>query len=92
MSLAQQAHTRVGGKPVYDDVRAISRLTCPVGLVSNNQHATIEFLLAYHDLPAFETARGRQPTLAGAAKRKPAPDYIEQAMTELGECVRAVCR
>lgn len=88
-SLAQQAHTRMGGKPVYDDVAAISELTCPVGLVSNNQHATIEFLLAYHDLPAFETARGRQPTLAGAAKRKPAPDYIEQAMTELG-CASAL--
>lgn len=83
-SLAQQAHVRAGGKPVYDDVATLDALPCPIGLVSNNQHATIEFLLAHHDLPAFETARGRQPTLEGAAARKPEPDYIEAALAELG--------
>jgi len=83
-SLAQQTHVRDGGKPVYDDVAAVERIDCPIGLVSNNQHATVEFLLAYHDLPAFETARGRRPTLAGAAARKPEPDYVEAALAELG--------
>jgi HAD superfamily hydrolase (TIGR01549 family) len=82
-SLAQQAHVRAGGKPVYDDVAALEDLSCPISLVSNNQHATIEFLLAHHDLPPFETARGRQPTLEGAAARKPEPDYIEAAMADL---------
>jgi beta-phosphoglucomutase-like phosphatase (HAD superfamily) len=67
-SLAQQRHVREGGKPVYDDVAAIERLDVPVGLVSNNQHATIEFLLAHHDLPTFETATGRLPSLDGAAR------------------------
>ena len=84
VSLAQQAHTRDGGKQVYDDVAALADIECPLGLVSNNQHATIEFLLAYHALPAFETAQGRTPTLAGAGSRKPNPDYLQQALDELG--------
>lgn len=83
-SLAQQAHVRAGGKPVYDDVDALAELRCPIALVSNNQHATIEFLLAYHDLPDFATARGRPPTLSGAAARKPEPDYLEAALADLG--------
>lgn len=83
-SLAQQAHVRDGGKSVYDDVVALSRLDAPLGLVSNNQHATIEFLCAYHELPSFETAYGRRPTLAGAAKRKPKPDNVERALSDLG--------
>ena len=52
--------------------------------MSNNQHATIEFLLAFHDLPEFETARGRRPTLSGAAARKPEPEYVEAAVADLG--------
>jgi len=83
-SLAQQRHVRDGGKPVYDDVAALDRLNLPCAVVSNNQHATIEFLLAYHELPAFKTAYGRQPTLAGAAKRKPESDYIERSLSDLG--------
>jgi len=82
-SLAQQTHVRAGGKPVYDDVSAVDGLDCPTALVSNNQHATIEFLLAHHDLPDFVTARGRRPTLAGAAARKPEPDYVEAALADL---------
>ncbi|WP_324664581.1 HAD family hydrolase [Haloarcula sediminis] len=84
-SLAQQAHVRDGGKPVYDDVVALGDLDVPLALVSNNQHATVEFLLAYHDLgDLFVSAGGRAPTLAGAAKRKPEPDLIERALDEVG--------
>jgi HAD superfamily hydrolase (TIGR01549 family) len=82
-SLAQQRHTLAGGKSVYDDVAALDRLDVPLGLVSNNQHATIEFLLAHHNLGQFETAYGRRPTLAGAAARKPEPVYVEQALDDL---------
>jgi len=83
-SLAQQAHVRRGGKPPYDDLSTLESLSVPLALVSNNQHATIEFLLAYHDLgDLFESARGRAPTLAGAESRKPAPDYIEGALADL---------
>jgi HAD superfamily hydrolase (TIGR01549 family) len=82
-SLAQQAHTREGGKPVYEDVTALNALEVPLGLVSNNQHATVEFLLAHHSIDHFETVYGRQPTLTGAARRKPEPYYIERALAEL---------
>lgn len=83
-SLAQQTHIRDGGKSVYDDVAAVSMVDLPLGLVSNNQHATIEFLCAHYDFPEFEIAIGRRPTLAGAANRKPEPDNIERAMAHLG--------
>lgn len=83
-SLAQQTHVREGGKQVYDDVTGLEELGMPLGVVSNNQHATIQFLLAHHDLDYFSTAYGRQPTLAGAARRKPEPDYLERALADLG--------
>jgi len=84
-SLAQQAHMRDGGKPLYDDVSALEDFTVPLALVSNNQHATIEYILAHHDVGHhFESARGRAPTLAGAARRKPEPGYIEAALGDLG--------
>ena len=83
-SLAQQTHVREGGKQVYDDVAGLEELAMPLGVVSNNQHATIQFLLAHHDLDYFSTAYGRQPTLAGAARRKPEPDYLERALADLG--------
>lgn len=84
-SLRQQAHARAGGKPVYDDVAVVEALSVPIGLVSNNQHATVEFLLAHHGLRyLFETVYGRAPTLAGADRRKPDPHYIEAALTDLG--------
>lgn len=83
VALAQQTHVRDGGKRVYDDVAALERLTMPLGVVSNNQHSTIEFLLAHHGLDYFETAYGRRPTLAGAAKRKPEPHYIDRALNDL---------
>ena len=83
VALAQQTHVLDGGKRVYDDVAALDRLAVPLGVVSNNQHATIEFLLAHHGLDYFETAYGRQPTLAGAANRKPEPHYIERALADL---------
>ena len=83
VALAQQTHVRDGGKQVYDDIAALEHLAEPLGVVSNNQHATIEFLLAHHELEYFETAYGRQPTLAGAANRKPEPYYIERALADL---------
>jgi HAD superfamily hydrolase (TIGR01549 family) len=82
-SLAQQTHVRDGEKQLYDDVAVLDTLATPLGVVSNNQQATIEFLLAHYDLDWFTTAYGRQPTLAGAASRKPEPDYIERALADL---------
>ena len=83
-SLAQQTHVRDGGKAVYDDVAELTAVDLPTAIVSNNQHATIEFLCAHHELPSFDTVIGRRPTLEGAAERKPKPDNIERAISHLG--------
>ncbi len=82
---AQCAAVRAGGKQVYDDVNALDAFDTPLGLVSNNQHATVEFLLDYHGLDGrFETAYGRHPTVTGAERRKPDPHYIETALDDIG--------
>jgi len=82
---AQRAAVRDGGKQVYDDVSALDAFDTPLGLVSNNQHATVEFLLDYHGLDGwFETAYGRHPSVTGAERRKPDPHYIETALDDIG--------
>ncbi|CCQ36112.1 HAD superfamily hydrolase [Natronomonas moolapensis 8.8.11] len=72
-----------GAKAPYDDVSVLDELPTPLGLVSNNQRPTVEFLLEHHGLTYFETAYGREPTLTGAARKKPDPHYIERALADL---------
>jgi phosphoglycolate phosphatase len=84
-SATQREAIRAGEKALYYDIDAATGLPHRTGVVSNNQHATIEFILDYHDLGRhFETAYGRVPTLAGANRKKPDPSYIEQALDDLG--------
>ncbi|ACV47903.1 MULTISPECIES: HAD family hydrolase [Halomicrobium] len=81
----QRQAIRSGEKALYDDSDAVTALPHRTGLVSNNQHATIEFILDHHDLGRhFETAYGRVPTIEGARRRKPDPSYIEAALDDLG--------
>ena len=84
VATAQKEATRAGGKGIYDDIEVLSRLDAPLGLVSNNQAETVRFLLEYHDLRGFETSYGREHTVAGAARRKPRPYYLERALEDLG--------
>jgi len=80
----QREAIRAGEKALYDDVEVVSRLPHRTGVVSNNQHETIDFILDHHDIGRhFETAYGRVPTLAGANRKKPDPSYIEQALDDL---------
>jgi len=83
---ASQAQIEVAGrgaKVPYDDVSVLDELPTPLGLVSNNQRPTVDFLLEHYDLGCFETAYGREPTLAGASRKKPDPYYIERALADL---------
>ena len=83
-SATQCEAIRTGEKDLYDDIDAVTALPHRMGVVSNNQHATIEFILDHHDLTDhFETAYGRVPTLPGAYRKKPDPSYIEQALDDL---------
>lgn len=84
-SRTQREAIRIGEKDLYDDIDALSTLPHRTGVVSNNQHETIEYILDYHDLDRhFETAYGRVPTLEGGNRKKPDPSYIEQALDDLG--------
>ncbi|WP_126662868.1 HAD family hydrolase [Haloterrigena salifodinae] len=76
---------RAGERGLYDDIDAIEALAerTTVGLVTNNRHETAEFVADYVGID-FEVVRGRDPTLEGYRRRKPEPDYIEDALDELG--------
>jgi HAD superfamily hydrolase (TIGR01549 family) len=81
---AQRAAMASGEKPLYDDVDALRDLSVPLGVVSNNQHATVEHVLSVFDVgDLFATAHGRDPTVEGFARRKPAPHYLERALADL---------
>jgi phosphoglycolate phosphatase len=83
-SRAQCESIRNGGKPLYGDIAALDELSPALGVVSNNQHRTIEFILDHYDLhPYFETHYGREPTLAGIDRKKPSGYYIERALSDL---------
>ncbi|MFC7202922.1 HAD family hydrolase [Haloferax namakaokahaiae] len=74
-----------GSKPLYDDIGVLDYLDQPLAIVSNNQHATIEYILDVFGLEGhFEVAYGRDPTIDGARVKKPNPHYIERALAELG--------
>lgn len=84
-SLFQQDEIRNGNKPLYDDIEAVWALDQPRGIVSSNQHTTIECILNHFDLTdKFETYYGRNPTIEHIQRKKPEPYFIERAMADLG--------
>ncbi len=83
-SAVQRRLVRDGGKELYDDVTVLEGIDARLGMVSNNQHETVTFLVEYYGLDFFETVYGREPTVAGAERKKPDPHYLERALSELG--------
>lgn len=84
-SVAQQAEIRQGRKHLYDDFEAVTALDPDLGIVSSNQHETIEFIIEFFELEGlFGSYYGREPTLDGLRRKKPEPYYIEKAMDDLG--------
>ena len=81
---SQEAAFENGSRTTYDDVHAIGDITATRGVVSNNHHATIEFVLDYFDLGyLFSTYYGRANGIENLARRKPSPHYIERALSDL---------
>jgi phosphoglycolate phosphatase len=73
-----------GGKPLFDDVEALYDLPTRLGVVSNNQHETVNFVVDHYGLEhLFETVIGRDPTWEGVQNKKPDPYYLDQALEEL---------
>ncbi len=82
---AQQAEVLAGRKPLYDDVAVLDDLDVPMGVVSSNQHATVECILDHYGLHEhFGTYYGRQPTVEDVRRKKPEPYFIERALSDLG--------
>lgn len=74
-------------RELYDDCEILADLadTCTLGLVSNNQHETIRFMVEYFDLEDyFATVYGREQTVAGFRRIKPETHYLERALVDVG--------
>ncbi len=81
---SQLAAFRTGARTCYEDVAAITDVTCNRGVVTNNHHSTLEFLLDFFDpLPTFDTYYGREKTVQSLELKKPNPYYLERALTDL---------
>jgi phosphoglycolate phosphatase-like HAD superfamily hydrolase len=73
------------GKPPYEDLHRITELDASLGVVSNNQQATVERIVVEYGLEdAVETVYGRTPTVAGVRRRKPDTYYLDAALEDLG--------
>ena len=84
-SRAQVRKIEAGGKPPYEDVAVLDDLDVPMGVVSSNQQATVEFVLGHHGLTDyFAVAYGRPPALSDIPRRKPHPHFIERTLADLG--------
>ncbi len=83
-SALQREAMRAGEKRPYDDVSALAGVSPPLGVVSSNQLATVEFAVEQFDLPAFGTVQARKPTVESLRRKKPEPFYVERALSALG--------
>lgn len=85
---SRRSHDRIaaGERGLYDDVGVVREVAAEatLGIVSNNRHETVEFVVDHFDLP-FTAARGRAPSIEGSRRRKPDPHYIERTLAELGD-------
>ncbi|SFC24842.1 haloacid dehalogenase superfamily, subfamily IA, variant 1 with third motif having Dx(3-4)D or Dx(3-4)E [Halobiforma haloterrestris] len=76
---------RDGTRNRYDDVDAVTDLEVPCGVVSNNHHSTVEFVLDHFGLAgAFDTYYGREMTIESLELKKPNTHYLERGLADLG--------
>jgi phosphoglycolate phosphatase-like HAD superfamily hydrolase len=76
---------RAGETGLYDDFDAVHAVDAPLGIVSSNQQATVDFMLDHfgtRDL--FATAYGRPPTVESLRLKKPNTHYVERALADVG--------
>jgi HAD superfamily hydrolase (TIGR01549 family) len=75
-----------GRRTPYPDNEVIDELAerYRLGLVSNNYHAVVTFVVEHHGFDAFEYVRGREPGVNGFYRRKPDPHYLLAGREALG--------
>lgn len=75
---------RAGERDLYDDVHAVEDVISPRGVVSNNHHTTVEFILDFFGLDgAFDTYYGREKTVESLRLKKPNTHYLDRAVADL---------
>jgi len=86
----QQAEARAGRKTPYEDVSALDRLSIPLGIVSSNQQATVDFLLTYfgeehpEQCGACDVCLGRHdPPVVTAAQEDQLRRILEQVQADV---------
>ena len=83
-SQAQIAAVHRGEKRLYDDIDAVEAIDLPLGVVSSNQQATLEFLFDHFAIGSwFQTVHGREPVPESLTLKKPATHYVERALEAL---------
>lgn len=80
------ARLSAGERRLHRDVDALDELAeaVEIGLVSNNYHPTVEFVVDHFRLDAFSFVRGRDLGPDGFRRRKPDPHYLNEALDALG--------
>lgn len=80
----QREDIAAGERQIYDDVVAIADCDVARGVVSNNHHAIVDFVLEHADLASrIDTFYGRERTVAALRRKKPDPHYLEVALADL---------
>jgi len=79
------ARLAAGTRRLCPDVDALDELAerASIGLVSNNYHPTVEFVVDHFRLDAFSFVRGRDLGPDGFRRRKPDPHYLDEALDAL---------
>ena len=74
-----------GVRTLCADVDALEPIAerATLGLVSNNYHPTVEFVVDHFRLTEFEYVRGRDLGPDGFDRRKPDPHYLNEALDAL---------
>lgn len=85
ISALEREAIRAGDKPLYGDVDALSALSTPLGVASNNVHATVACVLEQGGLTDRVGAiQARRPRLDSLTRRKPDPYLLRRALADLG--------
>ncbi|MDZ7687414.1 MAG: HAD-IA family hydrolase [Halobacteriales archaeon] len=86
VSRVQRESVDAGEKAPYADFNAVERIARDhaVGVVSNNQQATVDHIVERFGMSFFEVRYGREPTVESLRRKKPSPFYVERALDTLG--------
>jgi phosphoglycolate phosphatase len=85
VSRVQRRAFDAGDKAPYDDIGVVERIASrfSVGVVSNNQRATVDHVVDSLGMGYVETRYGREHSLGSLRRKKPSPHYVERALEDL---------